>query len=321
VKIAVYTIAKNEERFVKRWFNSAKEADSLHILDTGSTDGTVTIARDLGIDVRRLSINPWRFDTARNIALTMVPEDVDLCVALDMDEVLVEGWREHLENCAATRPRYTYTWSWKEDGTPGLQYAGDKIHARHGFYWKHPVHEVITPQDEETQEWTGLQIHHFPDNTKSRGQYFPLLELAVQEDPEDDRNSHYLAREYFFHNRLEEAAAEFIRHLSLPRAQWLPERAQSMRYLAKCQPWMQETWLLRAAAETPDRREPWVDLAKMYRDREDWVSCYSAASRALAITQKPLEYLCDEEAWGSLPRELIELSVCNIMLPSTKEGR
>ena len=36
MKIAVYTIAKNEVSFVNRWFNSAKEADSLHILDTGS---------------------------------------------------------------------------------------------------------------------------------------------------------------------------------------------------------------------------------------------------------------------------------------------
>ena len=51
MKIAVYTIAKNEQQFVERWQQSACDADSLHILDTGSTDQTVTAARDLGIDV------------------------------------------------------------------------------------------------------------------------------------------------------------------------------------------------------------------------------------------------------------------------------
>ena len=191
-KIAVYTIAKNEEKFVERWFESAKEADSLRILDTGSTDNTVTVARDLGVDVRRWEFNPWRFDEARNMALSMVPEDVDMCIALDMDEVLVAGWRAYIEQAIAegvTRPRYQYTWSWNGD-KPGLQYGGDKIHARHGYRWKHPVHEVIVPDGEEKQGWYGLEIHHHPDQTKSRGQYFPLLELAVQEDPDDDRNAH-----------------------------------------------------------------------------------------------------------------------------------
>ena len=309
-KIAVYTIAKNEEKFVERWFESAKEADSLRILDTGSTDNTVTVARDLGVDVRRWEFNPWRFDEARNMALSMVPEDVDMCIALDMDEVLVAGWRAYIEQAIAegvTRPRYQYTWSWNGD-KPGLQYGGDKIHARHGYRWKHPVHEVIVPDGEEKQGWYGLEIHHHPDQTKSRGQYFPLLELAVQEDPDDDRNAHYLAREYFFHGRLAEAAAEFKRHLSLPRAQWRAERAQSMRYLAKCEPSEHETWLLRAAGETPDRREPWVDLAKLYYHREDWPSCYGAAKRALSVKEKPLEYLCDEEAWGYLPHDFAAIS-------------
>ena len=32
MKIAVYTIAKNEEAFVQRWYDSAKEADHLRFL-------------------------------------------------------------------------------------------------------------------------------------------------------------------------------------------------------------------------------------------------------------------------------------------------
>jgi len=317
MKIAVYAIAKNEAQFVERWYESAKEADYLTILDTGSTDNTVTLARDLGIHVERWKFDPWRFDNARNLSLQMVPEDADLCVALDMDEVLVEGWVEHLKAAHAdgvTRPRYQYTWSWQSDGTTGLQYGGDKIHARHGYIWKHPVHEVIVPTCVETQGWYNLEIHHHPDQTKSRGQYFPLLELAVSEDRDDDRNAHYLAREYFFHNRFAEAAVEFKRHLALPRAVWAPERAQSMRYLAKCEPELKESWLLRAAGETPERREPWVDLARLYYERSDWTSCYAAATRALRILNKPLEYLCDEDAWGSVPYDLAAIAAYRLGL-------
>lgn len=33
MKISVYTIAKNEEQFVKRWYGSCKDADYIFILD------------------------------------------------------------------------------------------------------------------------------------------------------------------------------------------------------------------------------------------------------------------------------------------------
>lgn len=309
MKIAVYTIAKNEEQFVERWAESCKDADYRIILDTGSTDRTVEIARSLGVDVQVKVVDPWRFDYARNAAMEIVPEDADYCIALDMDEILTDGWREDIEKATKTRPRYEYTWSWNGDGSPGLVYGGDKIHARKGYVWRHPVHEVLSFTESETQEWLDLKIHHHPDHTKSRGQYFPLLELAVSEDPEDDRNAHYLAREYFFHGMNEKAVAEFKRHLALPRALWRPERSASMRYLAKCDdPSEKESWLLRAAAESPDRRESWVELSQLYYDRSDWTSCYSVSSRALRITEKPLEYICDANAWGAVPHDMAAIS-------------
>lgn len=302
MKVAVYTIAKNEAQFVNRWADSCTDADYRVICDTGSTDDTVALAEAAGVAVDTVIVDPWRFDHARNAALALVPEDADYCIALDMDEVLVPGWREALERAHEagwTRPRYQYTWSWNDDGTPGLVYGGDKIHARHGYRWKHPVHEVILADGiEETQGWVGLEIHHFPDHGKSRGQYFPLLRLAVEEDPDDDRNAYYYARELYFHGHYEEAIAEFKRHLSLPRATWEPERAASMRYLAKMTGNDHERWLLRAAGECPNRREPWVDLAAYYHLAHNWPGCYAAAVRALTIHEKPLEYICEAFAWG-----------------------
>lgn len=315
MKIAVYSIAKNEENFVERWYNSAKDADYLFILDTGSSDNTVQIAENLGINVQSRVIVPWRFDTARNVALNFLPLDIDYCIALDMDEVLVPGWRDHIEkldNNLITRPRYKYTWSWKEDGSPGLQYAGDKIHSRLWYYWKHPVHEVIFCVGTETQGWCDLEIHHFPDHTKSRGQYFPLLELAVKEDPTDDRNSHYLAREYFFNKMYDEAAKEFKRHLSLEKSQWKPERAASMRYLSKCEPENREKWLWDSVEEASERREGWVELAKYYYEEQKWMRCYYCALAALKIKEKPLDYICDEFAWGPAADDYAAISSYNL---------
>jgi glycosyltransferase involved in cell wall biosynthesis len=312
MKVAVYTIALNEEEFVERWYESAKEADYLLIADTGSTDKTIKLAKKLGINVISISISPWRFDDARNAALANIPLDVDYCIALDMDEVLIEGWREKLDGLVesgVTRPRYKYTWSWKEDGTPGLQYGGDKIHSRKGYRWKHPVHEVITSDRvDEVQEWIDLEIHHYPDNAKSRGQYFPLLELSVREDPMDDRNAYYLAREYFFYNRFEEAAAMFRTHLSLPKAVWKPERAASMRYLAKCEPDNTEKWLIAAHLEDPSRRESLVELSLHYYHLSNWAACRENAVLSLEIKSKPLDYLCEEFAWGWLPYDLAAIS-------------
>ena len=41
MKIYVYAICKNEEKFVDRWADSMSEADGIFVLDTGSEDKTV----------------------------------------------------------------------------------------------------------------------------------------------------------------------------------------------------------------------------------------------------------------------------------------
>ena len=309
MRIAVYTIALNEEQFVSQWYESAKEADHLLILDTGSTDNTYALACDMGIDVHQQTFNPWRFDHARNHALSLLPDDIDICIALDMDEQLQPGWRQALESLSKeiTRPRYKYIWSWNPDGSEGLTYGGDKIHARHGYIWKHPVHEVIKPINGETQQWVnGLEIHHHPDSSKSRSQYLPLLKIAVEENPQDDRNQFYLARELFFTGDYGLSQQHFNRHLEL--STWKPERAASHRYLAKMQPDTAEFHLYRAIAEDPSRRESWVDLAQYCHNQHNWLACRNAASSALAITEKPLDYLCEADAWGWLPHDLMAIA-------------
>jgi glycosyltransferase involved in cell wall biosynthesis len=308
MKAAIYTIALNERQFVDTWYESAKDADYLLIADTGSTDGTIERARELGINVVEIRVSPWRFDDARNAALAALPIDIDMCVSLDMDEVITPGWKEALEKAwseGVTRPRYKHIWSWNEDGTPGLEFSYDHIHTRKNYRWRHPVHECLYVYGiEEKQGWLdNLETHHHPDPSKSRSQYLPLLKMSVQEDPYNDRNAFYYGRELYFYGRYSEAAEELKRHLSLPTAQWAPERAASMRFIGKSLPAESETWFRKAIDQAPGRREPFVDLAKLYYESQDWAKCLEAAESAILIEEKPLEYLCEAESWGAAPHD------------------
>jgi glycosyltransferase involved in cell wall biosynthesis len=318
MKVAIYTIALNEEQFVERWYESAKDADYLLIADTGSTDKTVAKAKKLGINVVSVAVKPWRFDDARNAALAHIPLDIDMCISLDMDEIITPNWRKPLEKAwkkGVTRPIYKHIWSWKEDGTPGLEFNYDHIHTRKNYRWKHPVHEHLAyygDGQEVREQLTGLETHHHPDPTKSRSQYLPLLQMAAHEDPHSDRTAFYYARELFFYRQYDKAIPEFKRHLSLPTAVWAPERAASMRYLAKLEAENREHWLISAIAQAPGRREALVELAQHYYSVANWANCYRFAKEAIDIKEKPLDYLCEEFAWGDLPWDLAAISAYHL---------
>lgn len=318
-KVCVYAIAKNESRFAARWMDSMQEADAVYVLDTGSTDGTAEALTALGAHVTAEAIVPWRFDVARNRSLELVPEDTDICVCTDLDEVFHPGWRDLLERSwqpGLGQLRYRYTWSFQPDGQEGTVFWIEKIHRRHGYRWVGPVHEVLSWQGPGAQPPAvfaeGIQLDHHPDSTKSRGQYLPLLELAVAENPENDRNMHYLGREYFFHGDWSKAISTLKRHLQLPSATWEDERCASMRYIAKCYVNLQslqeaQRWYLRAIAQAPHLREPWLDLAMLAYENEDWYLLLWLTGQALAIRERPRTYITEASSWGALPHDLASL--------------
>ena len=320
MKIVVYAIAKNESKFAARWAASMGEADGMYVLDTGSEDDTVEILRHAGVCVTREVISPWRFDAARNRSLDLTPEDADICVCTDLDEVFLPGWRKALENAwqpGATRASYRYTWNFLPDGREDHVFWLDKIHIRHGYRWTHPVHEVLVwcgEGEEKRISVEGIRLHHHADPGKSRAQYLELLELSVREAPEDDRNMHYLGREYLFRGRWDDCILTLRRHLALPAAVWADERSASMRYIARAyrakgNETQAEGWYLRAMAEAPHLREPAVELAQQYYRRKDWDGVLYSTGRALCIKERPRTYISESAAWGPLPWDLRSLAL------------
>lgn len=315
MKIAVYTIALNEEQFATRWAEAAAAADYRLVADTGSTDGTIEKLRAAGVAVHSISIKPWRFDHARNAALALLPADVDICISLDMDEVLQPGWREAL--LAAWKPGTTRLRNPLEidigpDGIAKRHFNSSRIHQRFGYLWKYAIHELIAPAAgtvEQTVFTDQLRIRHLPDDDKSRGQYLPMLASAAAEAPDDDRLAHYYGRELMFHGKYDEAITELQRHLSLPRATWKAERSASMRFIGRCQKSLgrmseARSAYLQACAEAPDAREPWHDLAKFCMDDKDWTGGIWAVNRMLAITVMPGDHTRDSKAWGVGPYDI-----------------
>ena len=122
MKIIVYAISLNESKFVNRWYNSMKEADEVHVLDTGSTDDTKEKLQELGAIVHEKIYDKFRFDDARNEILNKLPKDADLCISTDLDEIFESGWRKILEDNyhGETRVSYTYNWHLDENNKPDV---------------------------------------------------------------------------------------------------------------------------------------------------------------------------------------------------------
>ena len=317
-KVCVYAICKNEEKFVKRWTNSMKEADEIYVLDTGSTDNTVKALKKLGVHVTKKKINPWRFDVARNLSLELVPKDCDICVCTDLDEVFEPGWRKNLEkiwNNDTTRIAYNYNWL-IENSVPKVNFYIEKIHSRYDYKWTHPVHEIldyIGDKEEVRKPTNEITLNHYPDTSKSRSSYLPLLELSVKEDPTDDRNMHYLGREYMYYGKWNESIDTLIKHLNLPKAVWKDERCASMRFIARCYKNLNrideaKMWLDKAIMEAPYLRDPYVERALLEYDLNNWVEVEKYCNEALKLKSHTKSYINEIFSWDHTIYDLLSIS-------------
>jgi glycosyltransferase involved in cell wall biosynthesis len=322
MKIAVYTIALNEEKHVERWYESAKDADYLLIADTGSTDKTKRIAKKLGIKVIDISISPWRFDDARNAALAALPKDIDMCISLDMDEVLSEGWRKELESIDpdTTQVAYKYTWSWRDPISrtqPQTIYLFNKVHSRHGYRWNYLVHELPLPDRTEAKEQflENFEIYHYYDIEKSRNQYGDLIEEAFKE-------TKHISRYWVYQFNMLASSGEFKKAKDLIYEYFnkfksetsIHQLAATYKLLSFCEAEKEESHLLMAHKICPERREYIVSLAAYYFKKDKFKKAKKYAEMALTITTRQLDQFYGEYAWGYLPKNIIYVCKHNLKL-------
>ncbi|MER8710059.1 glycosyltransferase family 2 protein [Mesorhizobium sp. M1088] len=87
MSLAVIILTFNEEQHIERALDSVKDfAGSVLVVDCGSSDNTVNLAKACGAEVKS---NPWiNYATQFNWALTHVPSGTTWVLRLDADEVV-----------------------------------------------------------------------------------------------------------------------------------------------------------------------------------------------------------------------------------------
>lgn len=304
MRIAVYAIAHNEAIHAARWADTTAWADVRIVADTGSSDGTSEILAAHGVTVVPITVRPHRFDLARNAALAAVPADVDVCLSLDMDE-LCDGadFRRMIEAAWDEQP-FGSASVWMDSGVDGspLWWRAPRVHARHGWRWVAPVHEVVVPYAEVGPHIElPCRLLHRPDPERTRTNYLPLLDMAVEEAPGDARMWFYLAREHdtLGHPQKALSAAETVVQLANPAPMRVVEAAACCRIAANAEPDRAFAWLTRGVGIAPHEAEGWAALASHHANRADWPAALEAAQYGLACPAAS-HHLADQQlrAWG-----------------------
>ncbi len=320
LKVAVYTIALNEAAHVDRWCQSTEGADVRLVADTGSTDATVDLLRGRGVTVHSISVQPWRFDDARNAALALVPADADICISLDMDEFMLPGWRDAVEAAwvpgGAVRLYYKYARGLRADGQPQTVFRHGKIHSRGSYRWRRSVHEDLhcVGADERVIDIEAVLMAETQDREKDRRPYLPMMEQAHAEDPADAQLCFWLARDLMAHGEGTRAVEKFLHYLGLGHWTFAEERAEAMRFLARLEG--NATWLHKAVLEAGHRREVWLDLAEHFHHLGDWPGLLWAAASGVERTRLTGTYLDDPAAWGPRLPALAAVARARLGLPA-----
>ncbi|WCJ58178.1 glycosyltransferase [Fontisphaera persica] len=244
-RLTVALIVKNEEAFLDRCLASVRElAAQIVVVDTGSTDRTVEIARAHGAEVHHFA---WcdDFSAARNAMLEHVRGDWVLM--LDADEELKAESRARLLEEIKNDKVMAYRLPLEDVGAEaeGCSYVPRLWRNAPGLFFVGRVHEQIFSSIEVRRTEWGLDnalsqavLRHYgytAEVTQARGKVernLRLLQAAVQELPDEPNLLMNLGLELARSGRLEEALeqyeAAFQSMSRKPLAQVVPELRESL---------------------------------------------------------------------------------------------
>lgn len=331
MKIAISTIAKNEEHNVEGFVDSCKDADLISVLDTGSTDNTVDLLKKYNALAGETKIEPFRFDEARNQALDKLPEDIDVVVSIDMDERMKAGWREELEKIWTPESETVSYWYLAGDGVDCWR---SKIFRKKGYRWYNPVHEIPLLEGKKQpklQNCNTIIVEHLQKGIRD---YEPLLNGIINAGEGDESTYSQRGHEHMKKKEWQKAIEDFTKSISMSkektdkceyvncpkciyekgyRALLLIDTAVCEKALGKPLDDVLST-LIRATAESPKTREPWVYLAELWFALGNYPSAYGTAMNALGITDNGLNSK-HKVCWGDYPKQIADKSYSNIIKP------
>jgi glycosyltransferase involved in cell wall biosynthesis len=213
-RLALVMIVKNEARSLARCLDSVRGVvDRIIVLDTGSTDATVEIAKSFGAEVHH---ETWRndFAAARNAALDK--SDADWNLMLDGDEWLESG-AEALSPASLPRlggrtGNLVGCVRIAEEGAEGDMRVFVARLLPRGVRFAGRVHEQ--PATDLPQVLLPVTVGHdgyAPAQLAGKqGRNEELLRAGIADSPEDPVLHYHLGRQHYIDGRFAEAADRFV---------------------------------------------------------------------------------------------------------------
>jgi tetratricopeptide (TPR) repeat protein len=244
--LALCMIVKNEEANLARCLESVKGVvDEIIVVDTGSTDRTVEIARQYGA---RVFMREWDddFAAARNVSLSHACSDWIL--VLDADEALAPEDRTRLMKLLRADGPTAYLLN-IHSPVDDRRTSHAVINAFPRLFRRHPdirfegrIHEQLSPSIARlggTVSPSEIRVDHrgyhgrWADLPAKRQRNIGLLKKQLVEHPDDALAHFHLAQVYGLEGKVDEAIAAFRAALSLPG---LPptNRSVALQGLANC---------------------------------------------------------------------------------------
>ncbi|WP_167375754.1 glycosyltransferase family 2 protein [Paenibacillus polysaccharolyticus] len=222
-RISLCMIVKDEEEMLPRCLESVRDVvDEIIVVDTGSSDRSVAIAREYGASVVEFA---WcdDFAAARNAGLEQASGDWILF--LDADEALEATAREQIRSWTEVSGCdglflniHNYTGSGQQGATVNPVLRLFRSHPEHRF--KGRIHEQIAAaicerNPEAAFHITDMVIHHYGYQTvvverKDKvNRNVRLLQQAVEEEPDQPFHHYNLGVEYLRVGEAEQALESF----------------------------------------------------------------------------------------------------------------
>jgi len=254
--LSVAIIAKNEEALIRRCLESVRGADQIVVVDTGSTDRTMQIARECGAEVHEF---PWidDFAAARNEALKHCTSDYVL--SIDCDEVLDPRGIARVRQSIETGLR-GYAITMKAEGFPQYHYPVRLFKRDPDIYWVGRGHEAVNVGAEE-QTSILITYGYSPAHDKDPDRMLRIMQKA-HGDERSGRNCYYLAREFYYRKRYDDAIVQFEECLRV--STWMAEKADAQLYIARCYWYTGRGDQARAAAFEAVRLNPMFKEALLF---------------------------------------------------------
>jgi glycosyltransferase involved in cell wall biosynthesis len=263
--------------------------DSWSIVDTGSTDGTQEIVREVLADLPgELVERPWRdFGTNRTEALQLARGRADYVFVIDADEVVEMDADFSLPRLTADS--YVVTIALDGCTSPRRQLV------RNALPWRYEGvldEYIVCEQARSEAELKAIRTIPHQDGARSRDPSTHrrdalCLEEALIDDPGNSRYVSSLAKSYRDAGDLESALRHYRRRAEMPG--WREETWYALYQIALVREALEHPWpevleaYLEAFELAPDRAEPLFRIGLRYQHHGRHALAHTFLARAMQI--------------------------------------